>query len=328
MRFWWVNQNQTYRHETQGGYLWSPKRSQGDRFNHFYENMREVSPGDLVFSYCDTLIRAIGVAQSNCYECPKPLEFGSAGRNWEAIGWRVDVRFTELDQPFRPIDKMSVIAPHLPAKYSPLRPNGYGNQAVYLAEVPAPMAHAIGGLIGSEYTSYTALARTVATDERSRAATDAQEMRIWEDHLVQEIESNPVITETDRLALIQARRGQGLFRARVASIEKECRLTGVNQPAHLIASHAKPWRDSNAQERLDGENGLLLTPSIDHLFDRGFISFESNGDLLVSPVAHKPSLQRMGVDTERIVNVGGFTSGQRSFLEFHREQIFLARRCA
>ena len=25
MRFWWVNQNQTYRQEVAGGYLWSPK---------------------------------------------------------------------------------------------------------------------------------------------------------------------------------------------------------------------------------------------------------------------------------------------------------------
>ena len=47
-----------------------------------------------------------------------------------------------------------------------------------------------------------------------------------------------------------------------------------------------------------------MTPSIDHLFDRGFIGFEDSGDLIVSPVAHKLSLQRMGVETQRIVNVG------------------------
>ena len=57
-------------------------------------------------------------------------------------------------------------------------------------------------------------------------------------------------------------------------IEKRCRLTQVENPAHLRASHCKPWRDSNNDERLHGENGLLLTPSIDHLFDRGFISLK------------------------------------------------------
>jgi hypothetical protein len=62
MRFWWVNQNQTFEAEVDGGYLWSPKRSKGDRFNIFYENMREISPGDLVFSFADTYIRAVGIA--------------------------------------------------------------------------------------------------------------------------------------------------------------------------------------------------------------------------------------------------------------------------
>ena len=79
MRYWWVNQNQTFRQETGGGCLWSPKRSQGNRFNQFCENMREVAPADLVFSFSDTFIRAIGVVQGHCYECPKPPEFGETG---------------------------------------------------------------------------------------------------------------------------------------------------------------------------------------------------------------------------------------------------------
>jgi putative restriction endonuclease len=95
----------------------------------------------------------------------------------------------------------------------------------------------------------------------------------------------------------------------------------VDNPVHLVASHCKPWRDSNNEKRLDGENGLLLTPSIDHLFDRGFIGFEDSGTLIISPVAHKPSLARMGIETERIINVGGFTQGQRKFLDFHRNAV-------
>jgi hypothetical protein len=44
--------------------------------------MREVAPGDLVLSFEGTHIRAIGIARSYVYECPKPSEFGSAGPNW------------------------------------------------------------------------------------------------------------------------------------------------------------------------------------------------------------------------------------------------------
>ena len=127
--------------------------------------------------------------------------------------------------------------------------------------------------------------------------------------------------------MILARRGQGKFRERVSKIEHACRITGVNRPEHLIASHCKPWRDCESNdERLDGENGLLLTPTVDHLFDRGFISFENNGDVLVSPVAHRESLKRMGIEVARRLNVGAFMEGQRRYLEFHREAVFLEAR--
>ena len=64
VRYWWVNQNQTYRAEVSGGYLWSPKRNKNGARSQFYENMREVAPGDLVFSFRDTKIKAVGVCRS------------------------------------------------------------------------------------------------------------------------------------------------------------------------------------------------------------------------------------------------------------------------
>ena len=109
----------------------------------------------------------------------------------------------------------------------------------------------------------------------------------------------------------------------MSKIETRCRITGVENPVHLVASHCKPWRDSTHEERLNGENGLLLTPTIDHLFDRGFIGFDDNGTLIISPVAHRPSLQRMGIDTKKAYNVGEFTGGQKQFLDFHRNAVLL-----
>ena len=129
------------------------------------------------------------------------------------------------------------------------------------------------------------------------------------------------IPQTDRLDIIRARKG--LFKERVRRIESRCRITGVENPVLLVASHCKPWRDVTNEERLDGENRLLLTPSIDHLFDRGFIGFEDNGRLIISPVAHHASLQRMGIDTTKVINVGSFTSGQKRFLDFHRNDVLL-----
>jgi predicted restriction endonuclease len=60
--------------------------------------------------------------------------------------------------------------------------------------------------------------------------------------------------------------------------------------AYLIASHIKPWRSANNQERIDGSNGLLLAPHVDLLFDRGLISFTDEGSLLVSPAANEDAI--------------------------------------
>src|SRR6059036_3828768 len=84
---WWVNQNQTWRQEQAGGYLWSPKRNANGAKNHFYETMREVSPGDVVFAFVDTFITTIGIVQSYCWESPKPAEFGETGNYWANVGW-------------------------------------------------------------------------------------------------------------------------------------------------------------------------------------------------------------------------------------------------
>src|SRR5215472_12067766 len=109
MRYWWVNQNQTFKHEIAGGYLWSPKRNANGARNPFYETMREVAPGDIIFSFVDTRVAALGIAQSYCWESPKPQEFGSAGQYWENVGWKVRVQFTELLHKIRPKDHMDVL---------------------------------------------------------------------------------------------------------------------------------------------------------------------------------------------------------------------------
>jgi HNH endonuclease len=316
MRYWWVNQNQTYRHEIQGGYLWSPKRNANGARNPFYESMREVAPSDLIFSFMDTRILAVGVAQSYCWESPKPQEFGNAGQNWENIGWKVKVNFTELANKVRPKDHIEVLRPLLPERYSPLQANGNGVQSIYLTQAPTPLAEVLIGLIGDEVAPLVLAARAVKP-------VPADDLEFWERKLEQQLRDDTTVKETQRQAIIRARIGQGLFKERVSKIESRCRITGVENPVHLVASHCKPWRDSNNEERLDGENGLLLTPSIDHLFDRGFIGFEDSGKLIISPVAHRPSLQRMGIDTSKVVNVGGFTSGQKQFLDFHRSAVLL-----
>jgi putative restriction endonuclease len=166
MRHWWVNQNQTYRHEIAGGYLCSPKRNANKARNPFYESMREVAPGDIIFSFRDTRITALGIARSYCYESPKPTEFGTAGSYWEAIGWKIDVSFRELNNRIHPKSHIGELRGLLPKKYSPLRANGDGLQSVYLAEVGRPFAAALFRLIGGEANKVADVAKEVDRAEQ------------------------------------------------------------------------------------------------------------------------------------------------------------------
>jgi putative restriction endonuclease len=319
VRYWWVNQNQTYRHEVSGGYLWSPKRKANQAANPFYDFMREVSPGDAIFSFSETLIRAIGIAASHAYEAPKPLEFKQAGAYWDKIGWRVDVRFHELRLPIKPSHHMDVLNPLLPKRYAPLQASGAGLQSVYLTRVSEELSAALIDLLGAEAHDLL-LGYRVAEDLPIASAVGLVE---WEEHELNLVQGDAALPDTQRQAIVLARRGQGLFKKRVMNLESACRITGVNREEHLRASHCKPWRDATNEERLDGENGLLLTPTIDHLFDRGFIAFEDDGQVIVSPVAHRESLDRMGIESGRPMKTGTFSTGQRRFLAYHRENVLL-----
>ena len=308
MRYWWVNQNQTYKSEIPGGFLWSPKtRADGAR-NQFYENMREVAVGDVIFSFCDTYIKAIGIAVGLAETSPKP-DFGSAGGNWSKEGWLVPVEFRELKAKIRPKDHIDLIAPHLPSKYSPLQNNGDGLQSVYLAETPGSMAAVLAELIGTEYDSL--LAELQGETVEADVVGDEQEAAI---------KGRTDIGATTKDQLVKSRRGQGIFKANVRLNEKGCRVTGVNDPMHLRASHIRPWKDSNDEEKLNGCNGLLLSPHVDHLFDKGLISFTDDGGLLLSPALESTVLARWGIAPA--LNVGKFSSEQSVFLNYHRQKVF------
>jgi len=322
MRYWWVNQNQTFRQEFEGGYLWSPKVKANGALNPFYEFMREVSPGDVIFCFADTWIKAIGIARSHAYESPKPIEFGAAGAYWDVVGWRIDVQFTKLNAAIRPVDYIGKIQPYLPDRYAPLQFSGAGLQGVYLTELKERLAALLIDLIGSEARGVVQIAgRVGGSSDGGRSGLVA-----WEEHQLSLVQASGDLEETQRQAIVMARRGQGLFRERVAAIEKRCRVTGVDRREYLRASHSKPWRDATNAERLDGENGLMLTPDVDLLFDRGLISFDDNGDVLVSPVADMLAFDRMGLSASMLKNVGAFSIGQRTYLQFHRESVFLRAR--
>ncbi len=307
-KYWWVNHKQP-RPELEGEYLWSPKKNQNGAKNVSYDNMIRVAPGDVVFSFADGAIRAVGVAMERAREALKPPEFGSAGDQWDADpGWQVSVRFRELADPLRPKDHSSELASVLPAKYSPIRASGDGNQSVYLAALPEPMVDKLIELLAGQF------------EQIVESITQTTDRGLVDDAAEERIRRRTDIDSTVKKTLLDARRGQGVFRASLEQFEQKCRVTGLLDRRHLRARHIKPWFICEDKEKLDGSNGLLLSPHVDHLFDRGHISFSDSGDLLVSRGLNQAVLESWGISLPR--NVGPFNSEQCKYLEYHRTRVF------
>ncbi|WP_443631377.1 HNH endonuclease [Candidatus Njordibacter sp. Uisw_056] len=307
MKYWWVNQNKTYKSEVPGGFLWSPKTKSNGHRNKFYDFMMEVQEGDLVFSFCSTRIKAVGIAVGSAQSAPKP-NFGSVGDQWANEGWLVPVEFQELGNPVRPKDHMFVLAPHLPSKYSPLTKSGDGLQSVYLASLPVELAHGLINLFDlKDQLSITQITSLFEPSYDESA----------EDSIVFERKD---IGPTTKEQLVKSRRGQGVFKSNLRLVEKSCRITGTNNIKHLIASHIKPWKDSNDIEKLDGNNGLLLAPHIDHLFDKGYITFKDSGEVLYSELIDSNLIPQW--DLMQPTKPKPLNSSQATYMSFHRSHIF------
>lgn len=143
---------------------------------------------------------------------------------------------------------------------------------------------------------------------------------IEEDELERQILNRQVEGPVERLQLVRSRRGQGIFRDNVLSREPRCRVTGVSDPRFLRASHIKPWRVSTDTERIDGNNGLMLAPHVDFLFDQGFITFADTGEMMVSAQLESGLLEKWGIPEQ--IKVGPFSNDQVFFLAYHRLEVF------
>ena len=74
-----------------------------------------------------------------------------------------------------------------------------------------------------------------------------------------------------------------------------CPITDVNDERLLVASHIKPWAKCSDKEKIDPNNGFMFTPTYDKLFDRGFISFDDNKRMLVSPWISPMNQKRLNI---------------------------------
>ena len=133
------------------------------------------------------------------------------------------------------------------------------------------------------------------------------------------------IVETEKKSIQKIRIGQDEYRKSVVQLwHGKCAVTGVDETSWLIASHIKPWRESNDKEKFDPRNSLLLTPDYDKLFDLGVISFSPDNGKIILPENASfrfwKNLHKLGIDDQK--SLSDVPSGTDGYLDYHNHRIF------
>lgn len=134
---------------------------------------------------------------------------------------------------------------------------------------------------------------------------------------IQQIQQDPELTDTEKSILTSTRVGQGQYRKNLIDYWQGCAITRYRNPRFLVASHIKPWKDSNNKERLDPFNGLLLLPNLDKAFDLGYISFRETGKVMLSEELDDSGV--LGISDEMKIPLQG---RHQEYLAFHRDLVF------
>ena len=128
------------------------------------------------------------------------------------------------------------------------------------------------------------------------------------------------LDKTEQEQVIVSRLGQGNFRRNVIKLWGSCSVTGLQSVTLLRASHIKPWKDSNNQERLNPFNGLLLIPDYDFLFDRGYIAFKNNGSVIISQRLSPFACKVFDINND--LQLRSVFPENKEYLDFHRSEVF------
>lgn len=133
------------------------------------------------------------------------------------------------------------------------------------------------------------------------------------------MESPIVLDKTEKESVVKARIGQSIFKKALLAVEKKCKLCGVSDERFLVASHIKPWSQSNDKERLDVNNGLLFCPNHDSLFDKGYISFNKGGSILISDSIDEVTKVFLNTNETMWIELN---EQQQKYMNWHRENIY------
>lgn len=155
-----------------------------------------------------------------------------------------------------------------------------------------------------------------------KKSLETMEIQPIEQRQIELLNENIEFSETEREQIIVSRVGQGRFRDIIINKYHRCIVTGISDSRLLIASHIKPWRSANNYERLSSENGLLLSPLFDKLFDAGLITFKNNGMIAISNSISITDKVIINIDEERTY-LHDMSYELRKNMQYHNDVIFM-----
>nr|WP_145401726.1 HNH endonuclease [Paenibacillus xylanexedens] len=186
---------------------------------------------------------------------------------------------------------------------------------------------AIRRILGREEINESVEGLFLTFCKENEITPDNKSRRYWvvsvslkEEQLINDLmELGAILPKTTRENLSLARIGQGKFRVSLIDFWGGCALSGCKAINLLRASHIKPWKDSDNEERLDVYNGLLLMPNYDSLFDKGIITFDVDGEIVISSLISRQDLKAFGVKENMTIQI---QESHQKYLDFHREYVF------
>jgi hypothetical protein len=304
MNYFFVFQNKSYEEERNGGYLWAPQKNKNGQTFHHWTDMKLIKKGDIIFNSFNGKLVSILTAQANCQEHERPTGLEQLDL-WEKDGWLVDVEYSDLEQPITYKNYMEDILKLQDDKYAPFNKSGRGNTG-YLFRVSKELANFFFEII--EATNLV-LRRKFQIEDNLQLENVKQ--------IENELNSIITLEKTEKETIIKSRIGQSAFKKALLTIEKKCRLCGVRDERFLVASHIKPWSESNNQERLDVNNGLLLCPNHDALFDKRYISFDETGKVMVKKSLDATTKMFLNISDNMRINLD---ERQQIYMKWHREK--------
>ncbi|EJT6663610.1 HNH endonuclease [Clostridium perfringens] len=119
--------------------------------------------------------------------------------------------------------------------------------------------------------------------------------------------------------IVKARKNQNKFREALFKREGKCKICGLAHKELLIASHIKPWSKSTPEEKLNPFNGFLLCPNHDSLFDKHLISFQDNGEIIISKRLSEKEQELLNINKDILINI---EEENKKFLKDHRKVFY------